>query len=111
MREWVKDSDGDVWQRDADGADSWYSPGLTSRTYEEIDREFGPLLPCNADGGPVDSVGTTRALVAAAFEDFANRLEAEWRRTPIRSNPFGSAAKDTAAAIRSGELSSSATHP
>jgi hypothetical protein len=101
MREYVKDRDGDVWQRS--GADSWYSPGLVVRTRLQVEQEFGPVTPCDAHGNPLTLDTDTRALLADAFEDFARRSVA--LRTDSRWNERHEiAARETAAALRSGEI-------
>jgi hypothetical protein len=105
MPEYVKDNDGDVWEDD--GSDQWYNryaSGLMTRA--EVDREFGPLTPCDADGEPLTSAAPVdaRALLANAFDDYARRLADTWRSRISESNPFERCARETAAAVRSGEV-------
>lgn len=111
MPEYVKDRDGDVWQRDADGADSWYSPGLRRRTREEIEA-FAPLTPCDVNGNdlPSSTPDDVRALLADAFDGLAAQMRAFPPFSMVQTIPdgmrsqmaewVGQWAKDTAAGLR-----------
>jgi hypothetical protein len=101
--EYVRDRDGDVWEWDASGG-VFRSSALYPRTRDELTADFGPISPCAADGRPLDSPDTVRALVAGAFLDYAERWEAEYARVPARHNPFAAVARETADAILRGDV-------
>jgi hypothetical protein len=106
MREFIRDADGDVWERI--GGDSWQCRGedIPMRDRAGLERKYGPVAPCDIDGNDLTSftTGDFRALVAAAFEDYARRLAETWRHGSAEVNPFDRCAKETASAIRRGEI-------
>lgn len=105
MREFIRDADGDVWERIGD--DSWQCRGedIPKRDRAGVERKYGPVVACDIDGNALSTPpADVRALVAAAFEDLADRFSAEWSRTPIRHDPLSVAARETAAAMRRGDI-------
>lgn len=97
MRELLRDVDGDVWEHEGD--DRWHLSGEPILTREEIESAHGPVVPLTET--VVDDV---RALVVAAFDDFAHRMAATWNAGSGEFNPFERCARETAEAVRSGEL-------
>lgn len=111
MSEYLKDSDGDVWRRKP-YTDVWALVRLangnavlaeTVLPRDVAEGNYGPLTPCTETGDTLTS-NESRTLVAAAFEDFAERLEAKVYPLLAGANPFAQAARETAAAILSGDV-------
>lgn len=114
MPEYMRDCEGDVWERD----DRWRYGGVEPRTTEELEADYGPLTRVDADGEPKGSgtpdvnsgTADVRALVAAAFDDLAGRMSAfppfqhaqavDAAVTSQVAGWVGSWAADTAAGLR-----------
>lgn len=72
MAEYVKDSDGDVWESDGHG--EWTHDDYGTKNWTRLAELYGPLVPCNADGEPASPAPDARALLADAFDDLAGRM-------------------------------------
>lgn len=118
MSEYGKDSEGDVWSVDGDFLRHyrWSDGGLGDRYWkrarETVADTYGALSACDESGKPLAETDV-RALVTAAFLDFAERLHdgfmgaTEGSPAEAAYQAVSRRARETAAAILSGEVKGS----